>query len=46
MNEKGSFLMEYAIIFLLVAVVVVIAVSALFAEAGPLGDILPNMLGL
>jgi len=45
-KERGSFLIEYAIILLLVGIVVAITVSILFSAAPELGDILPSILGL
>jgi len=45
-NESGQGLIEYAIILLLVGIVVAILVSVIGAAAGPLGDILPSILGL
>lgn len=45
-KESGQGLIEYAIILLLVGIVVAILVSIIGAAAGPLGDIIPNLLGL
>jgi len=45
-REQGQGLIEYAIILLLVGIVVAILVSVIGAAAGPLGNIIPNLLGL
>jgi len=45
-NESGQGLMEYAIILLLAGIVVAILVSVISAAAGPIGDIIPSLLGL
>jgi len=46
MKEQGSFLIEYAIILLLVGIAVAITVSILFSAAPELGEVVPNLLGL
>ena len=46
MEEQGGTLLEYAIVMVCLALVVVIAFTAIIGAAGPLGDILPSILGL
>ena len=45
-KEAGGTLLEYAIVMVCIALVVVTAFTAIIAAAGPLGDILPSLLGL
>jgi len=45
-NESGQGLTEYLILLGLVAIVVVIGLTAIGGAIGPLEDLLPNLLGL